>query len=352
MPLWVSLMRESNPALQLSAVSHRFGGAAVLSSIDLCVSAGEIVCLLGASGCGKTTLLRLIAGLEPLQAGEILFAGETFARPGDEPVPESRRFGLVFQDHVLFPHLSVADNIAFGLTDLSRQQRTERVREQLERMGLAEFGERFPHTLSGGQQQRVALARALAPKPRLMLLDEPFASVDATLRRQLREEARRVLKASGVPSIVVTHDADEALEMGDRIAVMHAGEIVQCETPEGVWRRPANRFVAELFGDTRAISAWREGDKLVTAFGTVPAEPIEGAERCHVLARPESVRIEPTTAPSSVVVSDVRFLGSRYVVQLSAGDETLRSVSVERPSVEVGDRVQVSFDPDQTVAYT
>lgn len=338
--------------LQLRGVSHHFGPTRVLSSIDLDVHAGEIVCLLGASGCGKTTLLRLIAGLEQLQHGELRFAGERFATPGNEPAAEARQFGLVFQDHVLFPHLSVADNVGFGLASLPHADRDQRVQSQLDDMGLTEFGPRYPHTLSGGQQQRVALARALAPQPRMMLLDEPFASVDATLRRQLREEARRALKTSGVPSIVVTHDADEALEMGDRIAVMHAGEIVQCEVPEAVWRRPANRFVAELFGDTRAISAWREGEQLRCAFGVVPVEAAADVDRCYVLARPESVTIEPTSDEAGALVSDIRFLGSRYVLQLTAGEETLRSVSADRPTVSIGDRVRVRFDPDQTVAYT
>ena len=249
------------PVLIVDGVGHSYGDARVLEKVSLSVAAGEIVCLLGASGSGKSTLLRVLAGLEPLQEGWVRYRGERLAEPGREPPPEARNFGFVFQDHVLFPHLTVADNVGFGLRNLPAAERESRIREQLAQVGLSGFADRYPHTLSGGQQQRVALARALAPAPGLMLLDEPFASVDSTLRRRLREDARRTLRASGVPSIVVTHDPEEAMELADRIAVIRGGTIVQDDVPAAVWQNPGDRFIAELFSATDAISGMTEASR-------------------------------------------------------------------------------------------
>ena len=343
-------------ALRITGLAHRYGAARVLRGVDLDVAAGEIVCLLGASGSGKSTLLRIVAGLEPLQSGRIDFHGEPLARPDAEPPPEARQFGLVFQDHVLFPHLSVAQNVAFGLPQRARDARTtrdERVAAQLAQVGLDGFGDRYPHTLSGGQQQRVALARALAPEPRLMLLDEPFASVDATLRRQLREDTRRVLKTSSVPAIVVTHDAQEAMELADRIAVMAAGRIVQCDTPAAVWAAPASRFVAELFGGTDGIAGTLQDGRLRTAFGDVTTAPTSGLEEgpCTVIARPNTLTV--TAAENGpAVVGDRRFLGDHYLLLLHAGGESLRVTLSKPPTVTTGARVQVNFAPESLLIYS
>ncbi len=340
--------------LVLESIHHRYGKTEVLRDINLVVESGEIVCLLGASGSGKSTLLRVVAGLETLQAGCISFNGEVLAEPGREPPPETRRFGMVFQDHVLFPHMKIGENVSFGIADLTAGERGKRVAEQLEAVGLGALADRYPHTLSGGQQQRVALARALAPKPRLMLLDEPFASVDSTLRRQLREDARLALKAAGVPAIVVTHDAQEAMELADRVVVIGDHEVVQIGTPEEVWRQPANRFVAELFGDTEAITGTVSGDKIETAFGSMTVPRNEGTTitsgACDVIVRPGSAHIEPSEK-AGAVVEDVRFLGDHYLVILQAGSERLRVKLATKPDLEIGGRVAVTFDSQGVLVY-
>lgn len=338
--------------LSLEDISHSYGDTRVLQGVNLAVQAGEIVCLLGASGSGKSTLLRIVAGLEPLQHGLVRFDGAELARPGREPPPEERRFGFVFQDHVLFPHLSVADNVAFGLRKRSPDERRERALAQLRQVGLEAHAGRYPHTLSGGEQQRVALARALAPEPPVMLLDEPFASVDSTLRRRLREDARRALRASGVPSIVVTHDAEEAMELADRIAVIDAGTIVQDDTPAAVWRQPADRFVAELFSDTGAIAGRGVAGGVETPFGRIEVAGAEVEEnaRYAVIARAGSVSLAASPGGDARVV-DVRFLGDRHVVTVEAGGERLRALGPGEPAFAVGAPVTLAFDSARVLVY-
>ena len=338
--------------LRLDQIRHGYGPHSVLKGVSLSVSPGEIVCLLGASGSGKSTLLRIIAGLEPLQSGVIAFAGAELARPGREPPPEARRFGLVFQDHVLFPHLTVAGNVAFGLRGLDGQEREARVRRRLRQVGLEGYGHRYPHTLSGGEQQRVALARALAPEPLAMLLDEPFASVDATLRRRLRDDARRALRASGVPSIIVTHDAREAMEVADRIAVLHQGQILQDDTPAAVWRTPAVRFIPELLGDSSAVEGVGAADGVETRFGRIhlPGVEIRPDEPCWVILRSGSAQLALGASDGPEVV-DSRFLGDRHLVILEAGGERLRTLHGTDPKVAVGARVKLAFDPAGVLVY-
>ncbi|MEM8817878.1 MAG: ABC transporter ATP-binding protein, partial [Pseudomonadota bacterium] len=290
--------------------------------------------------------------------GAVHFRGELLARPGAEPPPEARNFGFVFQDHVLFPHLTVAANVAFGLAGLPAAERESRVTEQLAQVGLAAFADRYPHTLSGGQQQRVALARALAPRPGLMLLDEPFASVDSTLRRRLREDARRTLKDSGVPSIVVTHDPEEAMELADRIAVIRDGRIVQDAAPAEVWHQPADRFVAELFSDTDAISGVATDAAIETAFGSFPLPEQKGSGNSEITAgaavevivRPGGVHVAADSGSQARVV-DVRFLGGRYLVVLEQQGERLRTISETLPPFKSGDAVTVTFASEGLLVY-
>jgi len=217
-------------SLGLKDISHRFGETRALNAASLTVAPGELVCLFGPSGCGKTTLLRIAAGLEPLQDGTVELDGALLAKPGRETQPEKRPVGLVFQDYVLFPHLTVEKNIAFGLA--GERHSKLRVTDQLHAFGIAGLARRYPHELSGGQQQRVALARAMARKPKALLLDEPFASIDVALRRRLRGELRRTLKEQNAAVLLVTHDPEEALALGDRIALMRAGEIIEAASPE------------------------------------------------------------------------------------------------------------------------
>lgn len=338
--------------LEIRQLSHRYGDQPVLDDVSLAVEPGEICCLLGASGSGKSTLLRVVAGLETLQAGTLSFDGQALATPDNVPPPEARGFGLVFQDHALFPHMSVGDNVAFGLGDLGAGERRARVTEELANVGLADLADRFPHTLSGGQQQRVALARALASRPRLMLLDEPFASVDSTLRRSLREDARRALKARGVPAIVVTHDADEAMELADRIAVIDRGKLVQCGQPHDIWSGPANRFVAELFCDTDAFEARLDDGELISAFGPVPTDGTVFDPNVDyvVIARPEAVHLT-AAHDSETRVIDTRFLGQRHLVSVANGDARLRASLTEAPNFGVGDSVAVDFETSGLFVY-
>lgn len=320
--------------------------------MSLEVFPGEIVCLVGASGSGKSTLLRIVAGLLPLQEGTVRINGLKPAVPGDEPPPEQRHCGFVFQDHVLFPHLTVVDNVAFGLRGESSGSRATRALEMLREVGLLDHAQRFPDTLSGGEQQRVALARALAPEPSVMLLDEAFTNVDSALRRSLREDARLTLRASGAPCIVVTHDPEEAMELADRIAVLDGGRIVQEGPPDKVWSEPVNQFVASLFCGTDAIAGRVIEDGVETVFGTLGGVKVNLGlhSSCLVIAHPESLRLQES-ASSVARVADVRFLGDRYLVIVEAGGERLRVVCPAQPRFSSGDSVSVTADPNGVYVY-
>ncbi len=336
----------SREAVRIENIGYSFGQKRVLDRVSLEVAPGEIVCLLGASGSGKSTLLRIIAGLLPLQEGTVRINGLKPAIPGDEPPPEARRCGFVFQDHVLFPHLTVIENVAFGLYAQSPAERQSRAVQELREVGLAAHANRYPDTLSGGEQQRVALARALAPDPSVMLLDEPFSNVDSALRRNLREDARLTLRASGAPCIVVTHDPEEAMEIADRIVVLHEGRIVQDGTPEEVWRNPKSKYVASLVCGTDAISGYVAKGDIETAFGTMAGVDIDlcDDQRCTVIAHPESLSIQASSS-GTVQVVDVRFLGDRYLVIVQASHERLRVVSSSKPIFSAGDTVSITADP-------
>lgn len=344
-------------SLEFRSVSHAYDTQAVLRDIDLTAEAGAITCLLGPSGSGKSTLLRLAAGLERLQAGEILLDGQRMAGKGVDEAPESRPVGLVFQDHVLFPHRTVAENVAFGLASgrkaAGRKDVRALVEEQLAAVGLEGLEDRYPHTLSGGQQQRVALARALAPNPRAMLLDEPFANVDATLRRRLREDTRRALRDAGSIALVVTHDPEEALELADSIAMMVAGEIVQVGAPAEIWQCPASSVVAALFGNAQRLTGQARDGVVCTRFGTIePLAPVaDGA--VEIIVRPDAVSLARAPADSTLAatIDDVRFLGDGCLVLVPAGDEVLRARLATPGDLAVGDRVSAKFHPDGTFVY-
>lgn len=343
-------------SLDFKNVTHRYASVEVLRDVALVAAPGEVTCLLGASGSGKTTLLRLAAGLERLQAGEIRLDGEVLCTAGKHPPPEQRPVGLVFQEHVLFAHKTVLDNVAFGLRDMAPRKRRTIAAASLDAVGLSAFANRYPETLSGGQQQRVALARALAPAPRVMLLDEPFANVDAQLRRTLREDARDVLRRSGTVAVIVTHDPEEALELADCIAVMDHGRIVQVGTPEAIWGRPADRAVAALFGETQQLPGTvSEAGDVTTAFGPLGGDRVEAARGEHVtvLVRPTAVALTKADGreTTSGTVHDVRFLGDRYVVLVGTDGQTLRASVTDLHGIGVGDRVQATFDPTGAFVY-
>ncbi len=281
------------PRLHVAGVRHAFGSTTVLEDVDLAVGPAEIVCLLGASGCGKTTLLRLIAGLESLQAGTIHLDGRMIAGAGRQLLPEERGIGFLFQDVALFPHLTVLENAMFGLAGLAdRDRRREVALAALRRVGLGEQLGAYPHQLSGGQQQRAALARSLAPSPSIMLLDEPFSSLDARLRAQVRDETLHVLKTSAVATVMVTHDPEEAMFMGDRIVLMDRGRVVQQGTAADLYYRPGSLFVAGFFGEVNRMPGEVHGGAVPTVFGDVPAGWYADGQPVDVVFRPEALMVD------------------------------------------------------------
>lgn len=291
-------------------------GAIVLDGLDLTVPAGALAAVLGPSGCGKTTMLRVIAGFLRADAGTVAIGDRTLSGPGTHLAPERRRIGIVPQEGALFPHLGVARNVAFGLTALDRAARRLRVEEMLELVGLGGYGDRMPHELSGGQQQRVALARALAPRPQLVLLDEPFNALDSALRSGLRDDVRAALHATGATAVLVTHDQQEALSAADLVAVVRNGTIAQCGTPHEVYRRPADPWVAAFVGDAVLVTGTVEQGAATTALGRVPlADPPGGPRQGLVLLRPEQIRLTDTaSAQATGTVTEVRFYGHDAMV--------------------------------------
>ena len=347
-------------SIQLNSVSHHFGQHRVLADISLSLQDGEILCVLGPSGSGKSTLLRIIAGLEPIQSGDITLDTALMANSAHSPPPEQRPIGLVFQDHALFPHLTVTQNVAFGLGRLAAVQRDQIVGQLLERVGLAALAQRYPHTLSGGQQQRIALIRALAPRPRVMLLDEPFASVDTPLRRQLRQDARQELKQAGTTTIMVTHDPEEAMAMADRILALVEGETVQFDTPEALWKQPAHRFVAETIAGLQTLRGRVAGDYIVTAFGKLAADRVRGAaaltngQAVTLGVRGSSVSItEEVTEPAAcAAVEDIRFDGMHWTALVKHEDQQLRFVLDHKSQVQTGGLVALSFTDADAILYS
>ena len=318
-------------------VSKRFGAVTAVDEAQLCVERGEFVALLGPSGCGKTTLLRLVAGFETPDAGEIRVADRTVADGHTWVPPERRRVGMVFQDYALFPHLTVAENVGFGLT---RRERATRVPFMLALVDLCGLGGRYPHELSGGQQQRVALARALAPGPELVLLDEPWSNIDPHLRTPLRDEVARILRSIDVTVVLVTHDREEALSLADRIALMRAGTVVQEGTPEQIYLQPADRWAAEFVGAGNFLPGRIAGDVVATKVGTFPALNASTDGSVEVLIRPELLELEPDPAGDAEVVAR-EFRGHDVFYRVLLDGVELVS---QRPSNEVvplGARVRV-----------
>jgi iron(III) transport system ATP-binding protein len=271
-------------------VHHAFGETQVLNNVSLTVPAGEVVCLLGPSGCGKTTLLRIAAGMERLQRGSVTIDEVTVADENSQLPPEDRRIGYMFQDYALFPHLTILDNVAFGLFRQDKDAARKRAMHMLEHVGMTKHAGKHPHMLSGGQQQRVALARALAPKPRLVLLDEPFSGLDTNMRAGIREETLSVLKRSNVATLMVTHDAEEAMYMADRIKVLgEHGRIRQTGRPADIYYKPVDEYVARLFGPMNSFEAKVSQGKLESSFGAIAAQDVKDGSAVRVLIRPEGV---------------------------------------------------------------
>ena len=302
--------------LKVEHISHRYGGLLVVDDINLEVAPGEVVCVLGPSGCGKTTMLRVIAGLEDLQQGRINVDGRVVADETVNVPPEDRSVSLLFQDFALFPHLTVYDNVVFGLTHLSAGERDKRVAEVLEQVGMLDCAELYPHVLSGGQQQRVALARARAPRPRMMLLDEPFSNLDVGMRAQVRDLVLHVLKNTTSMTVMVTHDSEEAMFMGDRIAVMRKGRIVQQGTPEELYHAPVDGFVMRLFGEVNRIEGQVVDGHVDTALGPACAPGLPEGAPAEVMVRAEGVVVD-AAGPARGRVMTRRMLGRSSLLHIS-----------------------------------
>jgi iron(III) transport system ATP-binding protein len=343
------------PLLALDSVYCGYHGEPVVRGLSLQVDEGELACLLGPSGCGKTTALRAIAGFEPLQDGRITLGGEVISAPGHTRAPEARNLGMVFQDHALFPHLTVGANVAFGLARRPARERRARARELLGLVGLAGLEGRYPHELSGGQQQRVALARALAPDPAMILLDEPFSNLDVDLRERVSAEVRDILKSRGITGILVTHDQHEAFALGDRIGVMRDGQLLQWDTAYNLYHRPADRFVADFIGQGVLLPG------MVRAPGLVETElgMIQGRRPCDC---PPGSRVDLLLRPDDVVPDGDAGLEAEVVGKAFKGAETLYTLRLPTGSAvlslfpshqdhRVGERVRVTVVPDHVVAF-
>ncbi len=334
--------------LVLRDISHRYGSVQAVKNAGFEVAPGETLCLFGPSGCGKTTLLRIAAGLENLQSGVVELNGELLAAPGRETPPERRPIGFVFQDFVLFPHMSVEKNIAFGLGRATGNAKA-RVNAQIEAMGLQGLAERYPHELSGGQQQRTALARALIRRPKALLLDEPFASIDAALRRRLREDLRRMLKEQNVAVVLVTHDPEEALALGDRIALMREGRIVETAPPAALYDAPQTPEGAMIFPGSQALYGAIEHGKLITAFGEFEAAELPDGPGVAVL-RETAISASPDKGGGHQI-ADARFIGPGWAAYIAAeqGEGALRVAMAQKP--RIGARVSISFNGDRIFLY-
>lgn len=349
--------------LSLANISHAHGKKAVLNGVSLHLEPGEIGCLLGPSGCGKTTALRLIAGLEALQSGQIHLDGELIADARQQTPPQQRQVGLVFQDFALFPHLTVAENIGFGLFAWSRTEREARVRDMLQLTGLMTEANRAPHQLSGGQQQRVALARALAPRPRLLLLDEPFSSLDVDLRERLSIEVRDILKMEGITALLVTHDQHEAFAMADKIGVMNDGVIQQWDTAYNLYHRPQSRFVADFVGEGvllpgRVVSDNQVEIELGLLEGVTAAACDGGSCMVYgqgaavdVLLRPDDI-LHDDASPLTAIIERRAFRGADFLYTLRLKSRhTVLALVPSHHDHSIGEAIGIRLAVDHVVAF-
>jgi iron(III) transport system ATP-binding protein len=332
------------PVIRCDGLEKAFGAVRALDGVSLEVNRGEVLALIGPSGCGKTTCLRLIAGFEAPDGGRIELAGEVVAGAGRLVPPERRKVGMVFQDYALFPHLDVGRNVGFGLGRQGAAADRARIGEVLELVGLAGLEARFPHELSGGQQQRVALARALAPAPALVLLDEPFSNLDATLRSRVRADVRDILQRAGATAIFVTHDQEEALSLSDRVAVLDAGRVLQAGPPEEVYARPAALVVARLLGEANVLPGAASGGEATCELGRLPIDAAGLHGEVELLLRPEAICVAPAASGDGVPAEVVRreFFGrdQRLRLRLPSGQE-LTARTAAGPAFPPGSLVAV-----------
>ncbi len=341
--------------LNVKNVSVAYDKNIVVQGASLQLEKGEIGCFLGPSGCGKTTLLRAIAGFEPLKQGEILLNNKAVSSTSLHLAPEKRNIGMVFQDFALFPHLNIEDNIAFGIHHLKRSEQQQRTKQLLEMVSLGDYGKRYPHELSGGQQQRIALVRALAPKPDLLLMDEPFSSMDIELRKELAKEIRDILKHENITAILVTHDQNEAFIVADTIGVMQDGKLTQWADGYDLYHEPANSFIADFIGQGVFI----EGEVLCehsikTPLATVHEKVPNGCKpgcKVNVFIRPDDIILDKTASLKAKVIGR-EFRGANFIYTLELDDGSqLLTLEHSHHRHDIGDEVGVSLDLEHVVAF-
>jgi iron(III) transport system ATP-binding protein len=344
-----------NKLLEVMDVVIGYNGAPVVRQVSFALEPGRIGCLLGPSGCGKTTLLRAIAGFELLQSGEIRMRGQVVSHAGWSLPPEKRRVGMVFQDFALFPHLKVGDNIGFGLRHLSERERRARVQTLLRLVGLPEYEGAYPHQLSGGQQQRVALARAMAPRPELLLMDEPFSSMDAEMREQLAREVRDIIKEEEITALLVTHDQYEAFAMADEIGVLNAGQLVQWDSGYNLYHRPGNRFVADFIGQGVILPGEVLGEGQVqTELGVINGQLPPGCKagcKLELLLRPDDIQHDDQSALHAKVVAKA-FRGAEflYTLELASGTRVL-CLAPSHHDHPLGEQLGIRVEVDHLVMF-
>ena len=342
--------------LTLEGVSRHFGKVSALDGIDLVVQPGEIVSLLGHSGCGKTTLLRIAAGVEAPSSGRVLVDGREVASASTSVPPEQRSIGLMFQDYALFPHLTILRNVMFGLTALDRREREQEARVALARVGLEHLANAYPHEVSGGEQQRVALARAIVPRPGILLMDEPFSGLDSRLRDSVRADTLSVLRETGSTAVMVTHDPEEAMRMSDRIVLMQAGKIVQHGTARDLYDHPRSLFAMRFFSPVNELDGTVIGGRAVTRVGSFAAPEHEEGRSVVVAIRPQGVRLGPATEPAGTpgrVVSR-HFLGEidLFEVAVEGADAYLTARARAGGDLQPGVEIRVSFDMRDVLVFT
>ncbi len=351
-------MSKTSPLLSIYQVSFAYpGGKPICKNLDFSIESGEIACLLGPSGCGKTTILRLVAGFERPSSGSITIDGDVFADETSFIAAETRGIGYVFQDFALFPHLTATENIAFGLRRIVKPERDARVIEMLELIGLGDFASRYPHELSGGQRQRVALARALAPRPKLLLMDEPFSSLDVDLREKLALEVRGMLKKLKTTALFVTHDQHEAFSISDHVSVMNLGVIEQDDTAYNLYHRPRTRFVADFIGQGVLINGYGTIDGLVdTELGlmhptNLTVDEVVSDAKYDVLLRPDDIQHDDASpATAQVVHKAFRGADILYTLKLDSGTEVF-SLVPSHHNHEIGQKIGIQLEIDHVVAF-
>ncbi len=337
--------------LVIENVRHHYGALPAIDNVSLTVAPGEIVCLLGASGCGKSTLLRLIAGVERPEQGRILLDGREVCGSASFVPPEQRGVGLVFQDYALFPHLSVAENVMFGLRHMPKEHARALAMRALTRVSLARYADDYPHMLSGGEQQRVALARALAPRPSVILMDEPFSNLDQRLRETIREQTIALLRDEGISAVVVTHDPEEAMQIADSIALMHAGRIVQTGTPEQLYNHPASLFVARFFCDVNEVEAVCRNGQIDSSLGRFPAPLAMPDGPCVLCIRPQAIASDRDGVPVEFVSR--QFLGhdDRLRLRIPGTGQIIHARMSDVGPLKTGQVLSVGIAPESVMVF-